>query len=250
MAGVAACTIFKATVIEDEWCPIGGVMTALAIFAGMWLGCFMAAGAVGVTDVVEHGRFPIFGVVTSSALKMVVGSWIVFQVAGNTVVVADVIKCSLSPIFCVAVTVGTGARFAGFVGCLEGVANTYDWKGSMEQLRLDNLGVMAWWVIGCVAGEAFHGYGVFVFFYVPAFGIAVAVGAKTGVMIARGCLPVTGIAFGNGRMVIYLQLPAIEGMAVGTFARKMVGIVVGWCGLVTAGTVGVGVGVTAVFMTL
>ena len=91
-----------------------------------------AVGAVGVTDVVEHGRFPIFGVVTGSALKMVVGSWIVFQVAGNTVVVADVIKCSLSPIFCVAVTVGTGARFAGFVGCLEGVANTYDWKGSME----------------------------------------------------------------------------------------------------------------------
>ena len=82
LVGVAALAIFQAVMIDDEGRPVGGVMTAGALFAGMVFGWFVAGGAVGVAGVVEYGRFPILRVMAGSTFKMVMGRWVVFQVAG------------------------------------------------------------------------------------------------------------------------------------------------------------------------
>ncbi len=75
-----------------------------------------------------------------------------------------------------------------------------------------------------------------------------AADAGARVVAARIGLPVTGIAFGNGRMVKFQRRPTVKGMAVGAFAFKVVGIVVSGRGLMAACAVGGGVGVTAVFV--
>ncbi len=85
---MAALAIFQPLVVDDEGVPVRCVVAVGTILAGMSRGCFVAGCAVGVADMVEHGRFPIIGVVAGSALKMVMGSRIVFQMAGNTIIVA------------------------------------------------------------------------------------------------------------------------------------------------------------------
>lgn len=116
MFGVAALAIFQAAVINDEGGPLGGVVAIGTIAIRVGGRCFMTDSAVGVTDMVEHNRFPIIGNVASGALKMIVRRRIFFSVAGNTVLVALMIKCGFRPILRVCVAVDTWPRFASKAG--------------------------------------------------------------------------------------------------------------------------------------
>lgn len=249
--GVAALAVFQTIVIDDEGCPVGGVMAAGAIFTGMVGGRFVAGGAVGVTGVVEYGRFPILCIMTGGTFKVVMRGWIIFQVAGKAVVVAQVVKGCVSPIFGIGVAVDTRAWLAGMVyaGLHQITAETDGWEGRVKQAGFCDWTVVPRRVIGGMAGKAFKDGHMFVIFDFPAFGVGVAVAAGAGVVAARVFLPVTGVTFANGRMVKFQRRPTVNGMAVGAFPGKMVGIVVSRCGLVAACAVGGGVGVTAVFMT-
>lgn len=201
--GVAALAIFQAAVIDDEGGPVAGVMAVGAIFIRMVGGRFMAGCAVGVTGVIEHGRFPIIGIVAGSTFKMIMWRRIVFQVAGKAVIVAQVIERGVSPIFGVGVAVDTRAGLAGMVyaGSHQITAESDGWEGRVKQIGFGDWTVVPWRVIGGVAGKAFKDGHMFVIFDFPAFGVGVAVDAGAGVVAAWVFLPMTGVTFGNGRMV-------------------------------------------------
>lgn len=110
---MAALAVTQTIVVDDEWCPIGGVVADVTIFTGMVGWCFVAGCAVGVACVIEYGRFPIFGVMAGGALKVVVWCRIVFFVARNTIVISQVIEGGIGPVFRVGVAVNTRAGFAG-----------------------------------------------------------------------------------------------------------------------------------------
>lgn len=132
---VAALAIFQAAVIDNEGCPVGCVMAAGTIFAGMVGGRFVTGCAVGVAGVVEHGRFPIICVMTGGTFKMIMRGRIVFQMAGNTIIIAQMIEYGVGPVFGVCVAVDTRAGVAGMIyGGSCGIADgTYGRKSGVKQ---------------------------------------------------------------------------------------------------------------------
>lgn len=166
LLSMAALAIFQAAVIDDEGIPVGSVVAVGTILAGMSWGCFVAGCAVGVADMVEHGRFPIIGVVAGGALKVVMGSRIFLQVAGNAIIVAKMIERGFSPIFCVCMAVDTWSRFTGKAcgGPYWITAGANLLISRVKQCGFDDLAVMSGRVIGCMAGAAFKEGGVLVIF--------------------------------------------------------------------------------------
>ena len=115
------------------------------------------------------------------------------------------IERGFGPIFYVGVAVDAGARLAGKAcgSSYRIAAGANLLISSIKQRGFDNLAVMTGRVIGRMAGTAFKDDHVFVIFYIPAFGVGMAVDAGAGVVTARIGLPVAGVTFGHGRMVIF-----------------------------------------------
>ena len=158
------------------------------------------------------------------------------------------VKCGLGPIFCIRMTVDTRTGFTS--GSYWTAIGPDGYNGRINQCRFGNFAVMAWRVVGRVTGTAFKDGCMFVNIYFPAFSVRMTVDAGAGVVAAWIFLPVTGVAFGNGRMVKCQWRPTINRVAVDTFTGKMIRIIVDRCSFVAACAVSVGVGVTAVFVTL